>query len=312
MKELRENHKEILFLDAGDLLFKKYSNPVPENELKKVTDKAHLFIESLNLMGYDALGIGDDDLSLEKEFLTEISKKANFPFLSSNLIDEESGKLLFKPYLLKEMDGLRVGIFSLLSPDIFLTPSDPRKKGLIFQNPVEVAQRVIGELQPKTDMIILLSHLSYPKDIELAQAVSGIHFIFGSHTGANLIYPPIIKNTYILQTSSKGMYAGRLELNFYNDTFSFYHSSEKRAIESRLRYIRNRLMSKQISETEKAQLRKAKEEAEKTLAQFHGKNEFTNILFPLREGMKDDPDILKMVDEYKSKYPEPEKPSPSK
>jgi len=312
VKELREIHKDLLVLDAGDLLFKKFTRPIAENELKKVTDKAYLFIESLNLMGYDALGIGDDDLSLGKEFLVEISKKANFPFLSSNLIDEDSGKLLFEPYLLKEMNGLRIGIFSLLSPDIFLGPTDPRKKGLIFENPVEVAPRVIKELQPKTDMIILLSHLSYPKDVELAKIVSGIHFIFGSHTGANLMYPPLIKGTYILQTGSKGMYAGRLELNFYNDTFSFYHSSEKRAIEGRLRYIRNRLMSKHISETEKAQLRKAKEEAEKTLAQFHGKNEFSNIHSPLREGMKDDPDILKMVDEYKSKYPEPEKPAPSK
>ena len=62
-----------------------------------VTEKAYLLIESSNLMGYDALGIGDDDLSLGKEFLLEISKKAKFPFLSSNLMDEKSKKLLFLP-----------------------------------------------------------------------------------------------------------------------------------------------------------------------------------------------------------------------
>jgi hypothetical protein len=71
-------------------------------------------------------------------------------------------------------------------------------------------------------------------------------------------------------------------------------------------------MNRLIPETEKAQLRKTIVETEKALAQFQGKNEFTNIIFPLREGMKDDPDILKMVDEYKLKYPEPEKPAPSK
>ena len=312
MKELKENRKDLLIFDAGDLLFKKFTRPIPENELKKVTDKAYLFIESLNQMGYDALGIGDDDLSLGKEFLVQISKEANFPFLSSNLIDEESGKLRFKPYLLKEINGLRIGIFSLLSPDVFLSPTDPRKKGLIFENPVEVTQRVIKELQPKTDMIILLSHLSYPKDVELAQTVSGIHFIFGSHTRANLVYPPLIKSTYIFQTGSKGLYAGRLELNFFNNTFSFYNSSEKRAIERRIGYTRSRLMSKQISETEKAQLQKAKEETEKTLARFHGKNELTNIIFALRDHIRDDPEILKMINEYKSKYPEPKKPAPSK
>lgn len=275
-------------------------------------EKAHLMIESFNLMDYDALGIGDDDLSLGKEFLLGLSRKAKFPFLSSNLIDEESRKLLFKPYLLKEINGLRIGIFSLISPDVFLSPSDPRRKGLIFQNPIEVAQNLVRELQPKTDMIILLSHLSYPKDVETAQTVPGIHLILGSHTGSNLIYPPLIKNTYILQTAPKGMYVARLDLNLYNNTHSFYNLSEKRTWESRLHYIQNRLMSKEISESERAQWQKAREDAERAIIQFQGRNEFTNIILPLREGMKDHPDILKMVDEYKAKYPETEKPAPPK
>ena len=312
MTELRENRKEILVLDAGDLFFKKFSNSIPENEQKRVMEKAHLMIESFNLMDYDALGIGDDDLSLGKEFLMGISKKAKFPFLSSNLIDEESRKLLFKPYLLKEINGLRIGIFSLISPDVFLSPSDPRRKGLIFQNPIEVAQNMVRELQPKTDLIILLSHLSYPKDVETAQTVPGIHLILGSHTGANLIYPPLIKNTDILQTAQKGMYVARLDLNLYNNTYSFYNLTEKRTWESRLHYIKNKLMSKEISESEKAQLQKAREDAERAIKQFQGKNEFTNIIVPLREGMKDHPDILKMVDEHKAKYPETEKPAPPK
>jgi 2',3'-cyclic-nucleotide 2'-phosphodiesterase (5'-nucleotidase family) len=312
VRELRENRKEVLVLDAGDLFFKKFSNPIPENEWKMVMDKAHLFTQSFNLMAYDAIGIGDDDLSLGKDFLLELSKKADFPFLSSNILDEESGKLLFQPYLLKGINGLRVGIFSLLSPDLFLGSSDPRRKGLIIRNPFETAQSMIKELQSKTDIILLLSHLSYPKDVELAQTVSGVHFIIGSHTGTNLVNPPVIKNTYILETAPKGMYVGRLELNLFNNVFSFYNSTEKRSSESRLNYIKNRLISKQISEAERAQWLKAKEEIERALGQLQGKNEFTNIIFPLRDEMKDQPEILKLIEAYKSKYPETEKPAPSK
>ena len=209
---MREKEKGILVLDAGDLLFKKFSTAVPENQMKMVAQKAQLIIESFNLMGYDAMGVGDDDLTLGKEFLLEMSKKANFPFLSSNLVDEESGNLLFQPYILKEINGLRIGIFSLLSPDVFAGQGDPRRKGLGFRPPVEVAQNMVKELQPKTDLIILLSHLGYPKDMELAQKVPGIHLIVGSHTGIHLAYPPPIKNTIILQTAPKGMYAGKLDL----------------------------------------------------------------------------------------------------
>ena len=153
------------------------------------TEKALLMTESFNLMKYDAMGIGDDDLSLGKEFLVEVSKKAQFPLLSSNLLDGVSGKPLFQPYLVKEVNGLRIGIFSLLGSDCFFSPTDPRMKGLTLQDPVDVAQKMVKELQPKTDLIILLSHLSYPKDMEFAQKVSGVHVIVGGHTGINLSYP---------------------------------------------------------------------------------------------------------------------------
>src|SRR3972149_816671 len=192
MKDLRESENGILVLDAGDLLFKKYLNPVPENALTGMAEKAHLIVESFNVMGYDALGIGDDDLTLGKEFLFEISRKANFPFLCSNLLDEASGKTLFQTSLIKEINGLRIRLFSLLSPDFFTNPSDLRKKGLNFRSPIETAKAMVEELKPKTDLIILLSHLGYPKDIEVAQTVPGINLILGGHTGMNLPYPPVV------------------------------------------------------------------------------------------------------------------------
>ncbi len=298
----------MLILDAGDLLFKKFSNPVPENELKMVTEKAYLIIESLNLLGYDALGIGDDDLSLGKEFLMGIAKKAKFPFLSSNIMDEESGKLLFPPYLLKRINGLRVGIFSLLSPDSFLGQGDQRRKGLIFRSPAETAQSLVKELQPKTDLIILLSHLSYAKDVELAQAVSGIHFIMGSHTGINLPYPPIANNkTIILQTVPKGMYAGRLDLTLYNHEATFYNTTVRQTMEQNLKSLTSRLNEGKASETDKAQWRRLKEEIDRALKQLQGKNEFTNSIFPLGQETKDDPEIRKRVEAFRSRFPEPEK-----
>ena len=271
-----------------------------------VTEKAYLTIESFNLLGYDALGIGDDDLSLGKEFLMGISKKVKFPFLSSNLIDEESGKPLFSPYILKNINGLRVGIFSLLSPDSFSGQADTRRKGLSLRSPVETAQSMVKELQSKTDLILLLSHLGYQKDMELAQTVSGIHFIIGSHTGINLPFPPIVNNkTAILQTVSKGMYAGRLDLTFYNHESTFYNTMVRQTMEQNLKALNFRLNEVKASEAEKAQWRRLKEEIERALKQLHGKNEFTNSIFPLGGEIKDHPDIKTMVEAFRSRFPEP-------
>ena len=145
VKDLRESEKGILFSDAGDLLFKKYLHPIPENELTGMAGKAHLIIESFNLMGYDALGIGDDDLTLGKEFLLEISRKANFPFLCSNLLDETSGKnwgpAFAKSYFFYRCQTSFLGetysnipIFRMggLNPHLFLTASVFPSNGIVY------------------------------------------------------------------------------------------------------------------------------------------------------------------------------------
>jgi 2',3'-cyclic-nucleotide 2'-phosphodiesterase (5'-nucleotidase family) len=301
----------MLLLDAGDLLFKKFSGPIPENESKMATEKALLMTESFNLMKYDAMGVGDDDLSLGKEFLAEISKKAQFPLLSSNLLDGVSGKPLFQPYLVKEINGLRIGIFSLLGSDCF-GPTDPRMKGLTLQDPIDTAQKMVKELQPKTDLIILLSHLSYPKDMEFAQKVSGVHVIVGGHTGINLSYPQVVKNTIILQTPPKGMFAAKLDLSFSHPESSFYNSATKRSNENNLNQLKGRLASKEATEADKSQLRKAIEGAEKSLQQFQGKNEFINAILPLDERVKENPDMSKLIEAFKANFAETGKTPPPK
>jgi len=267
-------------------------------------EKARLILKGFELMGYHAIGIGDDDLTLGKEFLIELSKTSKLTFLSSNVIDENSGKTLFQRYVIKEVNGLKIGIFSLLSPDAFISASDPREKGLIFRDPFETAQEMVRELGSQTDLIILLSHLGYPKDVGLTQKVSGIHMIVGGHSGVHLSDPPVFKDTIILQTSSKGMYAARLDLTLLNNKASFYNITTKRSLENNLNKLQLQLASVKASDAERDRWQRARESSEKALKQLEGKNYFTNTISPLGQQVKDHPEIKKMVDDYKSKFPE--------
>jgi 2',3'-cyclic-nucleotide 2'-phosphodiesterase (5'-nucleotidase family) len=272
--------------------------------------KAYLIIDSFNLMGYDAMGIGDDDLNLGKDFLLEISKRAKFPIISSNAFDEGSEKPLFQTSVVKEISGLRIGIFSLLSPDIFVGPSDPRKKGLIIRSPVETARDMVNELGPKTDLVIVLSHLGYPKDVELAQTIPGIHIVVGSHTGVNLTNPPVIKKTLIVQNSSKGLYGTRLDFTLLDNKTGSYNTSTKRSMERNLKSHQRQLAQGNVSEAKKDQWRRAKESVERALQQLEGENYFTYSMTPLSEGVKDHPEIKQMIEVYKTKFKEEEKPDP--
>ncbi len=255
-------------------------------------------------MGYHAIGIGDDDLSSGKEFLMDLSKKFNGAFLSSNVMDEDSGNPVFRRYVTKEVNGLKIGIFSLLSPDVFSRPSDPRKKGLIIRDPIETAHEMVKELGAQTDFVILLSHLGYPKDVELTQKVQGVHIIIGAHTGVHLSNPPVFRNTIVLQTSSKGMYAQKLNLNILNKETTFYNIKVKDTYEHNLSRLRQQLNSGKASEAEKRQWQGAVENIERTLQQFEKKNPFTITSFPLSKEFQDHPDIKRWVDAYKTKFPE--------
>lgn len=267
-----------------------------------VTAKANLMIEALNLMGYNAMGIGDDDLTLGKEFLISLSKKATFPFLCSNLVDGESGKPVFQSYIIKEVNGLRVGIFGLISPDTFSGPQDPRLKGLTIQNPVETAQRIVKELKPNTDLIILLSHLSYPKDSEMAQAAPGIQIIVGSHTGVSLTYPPIVRDTVILHTPPRAMFSGRFALAFLSNDAGFYNVSTKRSFENNLTNMKLRLNTKETSPAEKEQYQRLIGDIERSLKQLQGKNEFSNFIIPLNELFKEQPEISKLIEDFNKTF----------
>ena len=159
---------------------------------------------------------------------------------------------------------------------------------------------MVAELKPKTDLIILLSHLGYAKDLELAQTVQGIHVIVGGHNGMILPNPPAV-NAIIVQAGSRGMFGGRLDLFFYNNEPTFYNSAKRVSLESNLNSANQQLSSKTIPEAERARLSKAKEETERALNQLRGKNQFTNRILPLQDQMKEDPDIKNLIEAYTAK-----------
>jgi 5'-nucleotidase/UDP-sugar diphosphatase len=208
----REAGKGFLLLDSGDLFFDRYRKAIRAEEATAQSEKATLILKCYNLLGYDALGIGDDDLTLGKDFLVDLSKNAGFPFISSNLMDKETGKPLFKTHVTKETIGLRIGIFSLLSPYFFSGESDPRTRGIVFRDPLEEAKRIINTIRLQADLIVLLSHLGYAADLELAEAVPGIDLILGGHSERSLSYPIRVRDTTIVRTGSKGLNVGKLHV----------------------------------------------------------------------------------------------------
>jgi 2',3'-cyclic-nucleotide 2'-phosphodiesterase (5'-nucleotidase family) len=219
-----------LLLDSGDLFFDKYPRAISAEDVKALSEKASLILESYNLLGYDALGLGDDDLTLGKGFLVDLSRNATFPFLSSNLLDRETGEPLFQTHVFKETAGLRIAIFSLLSPHFLAGESDSRMRGIALRDPFEAARSILHTIRPEADLVVLLSHLGYAADIELAETVSGIDVIFGGHSDRSLSYPIWIGDTIIVRSGSKGLNVGKLRIQLASGRSSRPETSFEGAI----------------------------------------------------------------------------------
>jgi 5'-nucleotidase len=174
VSRLRAANKNFLLLHAGDvfqgtLFFTKYQG---------LAD-----VELLNSMRLDALCPGNHEFDKGVETLAAFLRQASFPAVAANMNVVRAPVLREKivPYVIKQFGQERVGIIGLASPE---TPfiSNPGA-GVRFFDPAAAAQQSIAALAREgINKIIILSHLGFDRDRELAAAVDGIDLIVGGHT----------------------------------------------------------------------------------------------------------------------------------
>nr|MBC7243780.1 bifunctional metallophosphatase/5'-nucleotidase [Chloroflexota bacterium] len=197
---LREQAGEhVLVLDAGNTLL---------GERLAFETKGRIIVEAMNAMGYDALTVGTLELSQGIQVLQERAKEANFAILSCNILDTQSEKPLFTPYIIVQRDGLRYGIIGVSEPEIVnLADIAQTAKAL---DPIQSLQRYLPEVQEHSDVIIVLSHLGLEGDKALAQAIPDIDVIVGGRSRRLLRAPEMVGSTIIVQAGYDGEWLGKL------------------------------------------------------------------------------------------------------
>jgi len=304
--DARRKAKNLLILDSGDLLVPRVGpalSPPQRNELRL---KAHLIVKSFNHMGCDAVAVGETDLALGSGFLLKMAEEAHFPFVSSNLVDRETRKPLFEPYLVRELDGLRIGIIALISRDVSPAGSQALTE-LHLLDPSLTAERMVRELQDHTDLIILLSHMGHREDRRFAQSVNGIDIIVGGHNGAALYNPAVVNETLILHNSAYGKNLGSIEIDFSPDKPSFANADIIKSLRETLVAVERRIRS---LEAEKSSGRRQevlestleyRRTVEKRLKACDQKNPFRNRITRLHDRIPPEPHVRALVEEYKGK-----------
>jgi hypothetical protein len=208
--ELRRTRKGIILVDTGDLLYSRPPTPSP-NAQKMFELKGDLYMKTYNLMGYDAFTPGELDFSFGVAPVIQMSKQANFPFLAANLLDSKSKKLVFKPYIIKEIQGVKVGLLGLISNRHPLA-GPPEEKGKFYlADPIETAQKIVPRLRKKCQVIAALAHMEADELQMLAQSAPDIFFILSGHNPTYQMGATRAHNSQIFNAGVRGEHLGEVE-----------------------------------------------------------------------------------------------------
>ncbi len=209
IKQLRQNNPNTLVLDSGGFFSGGLQDEYTQNIMLDM-QRAQVNLKAMELMQYDALAIGDDEFNFGREFLQDNIMKTNLVFLSCNISDTGKKPALFRPYIIKEVAGKKIGIIGVTS---LLAMQKASASGLKFIEPRLAVKQAVSELKKnKTDMIILLSHLGESEDLNLIKDVKDIDILIVGHSRAK--EEPFTKmgRTLILRPAWQGRRLGKMTL----------------------------------------------------------------------------------------------------
>jgi len=217
VKRVRKDNPNTLLIDAGDAF-----QGTPYFNFYK----GEVEYKTMSQIGYDVGTLGNHEFDNGVEALAAAMKFANFDFVSANY--DVRGTPLerrVKPYVVREVAGVRIGLFGLgISPTALITPVN--FKGITYQDPVTTSRDVIKTLRgtETCQLILCMSHLGYYKepkngeigDSQVASQVDGIDFIASGHTHTFMKTPvvqkqPSGKDTVIFQVGKSGINLGRVD-----------------------------------------------------------------------------------------------------
>ncbi|EAB8411039.1 bifunctional UDP-sugar hydrolase/5'-nucleotidase [Salmonella enterica] len=237
-KEVAQEGGSVLLLSGGDI-----NTGVPESDLQD----AEPDFRGMNLIGYDAMVVGNHEFDNPLTVLRQQEKWAKFPFLSANIYQKSTGERLFKPWAIFTRQDIKIAVIGLTTDDTAKIGNPEYFTDIEFRKPAEEAKVVIQELNmnEKPDVIIATTHMGHydngdhgsnaPGDVEMARSLpaGSLAMIVGGHSQDPVCMasenkkqvnyvpgtpcaPDKQNGIWIVQAHEWGKYVGRADFEFRN------------------------------------------------------------------------------------------------
>jgi sulfur-oxidizing protein SoxB len=136
-------------------------------------------------------------------------------FVAQNVAEAGWGDRIFRPYTVREVGGVRIGVIGQAFP--YVPVAHPRRfvADLTFGIREDEIQHLIDELRERrrVECVVLLSHNGVAVDLKLAGRVKGLDVILGGHTHDGLPQPIVVGRTLVVNSGSHGKFLSRLDLD---------------------------------------------------------------------------------------------------
>ena len=179
---------------------------------------ANVCFKSMEIMGYDVVNMGWNELVLGPDFLKAATGDTSFDFISSNIRNEVGDPSIGKHYIIKEVNNIRVAIVGLAPESPPSWWADYAKSGdFHWIDPEICLKNTISEIRDRVDAVILLSLLGFEKTVTLVDNVRGVDLAICKGPRAPFLDKPQIgRNGTLVSVIAAvcGQGLNRIDLNF--------------------------------------------------------------------------------------------------
>ena len=213
----KQSAGSVLTLDNGDTFHGTYIS---------TSSKGLSMVPIMNALEFDAMTT-HWEFAYGPEGVKKIENQLSYPMLAINCFYKDTGELFFKPYKMIDREGLRVAVIGLACPIVDKTMPPSFSEGLKFTIGNEELPMWIKIVREKenADVVVILSHLGFPQDVQLAKDVPGIDILVSGHTHNRMDHAVVVNGAIIFQSGCHGSYIGKLVAKIQNKKVaSFEHT----------------------------------------------------------------------------------------
>ena len=217
----REKASRSLYLDAGD---QQTGSIFASQNYNKAIGGA--VIKVFNFLNLDATTYGNHEFDYSLTNTMKLKENANYPFISTNILDENKKPFGGVPYQIFQLDSLKIGVLGLTLIDLPEKVKRENVAELTILPYKEAIDKYIDEIDKQSDMIILLTHIGFEADSLLATVLDNrIDLIIGGHSHTVISEPCKVNGIYLASTGAYLNYLGAINIEVQNDIIISYNNN---------------------------------------------------------------------------------------